>query len=319
MTTTTLPNHRSGFTATFEWQTGLLITGVYASWFLLAQNYHLIGPLFAIPLLGIVVTLFGSTAHEIIHGHPTRNARLNSLLVGIPLTLFLPFPIYRDTHLRHHRDENITIPGKDPESFYCSARDYQRKSKLGRALAWLNMTMIGRLLFSPAIEIYHLGLHALTAVLNGDRVNIRLWIIHLLSTGALLWLISAYFEIPLWQYFLIAYLGGSLGRIRSFYEHRARPAVSERTVLMEPCFFFRMLFLNLNYHLAHHERPSIPWYRLGQFYQAHRTELIVRSGDFYYPGYTSWLLGFLIRPVDSPIHPFDCDPGRGSERDLNRI
>jgi fatty acid desaturase len=290
--------------ASFEWPTWLLVLAVYGGWILLLQHYHLIGPIFAAPLLILVCALHGSMCHELIHGHPTRITAFNSLLGSIPLTLFLPYPIYRESHLTHHHDENITLPGKDPESYYCSASEYRRKSRPGKLFAWINMTIAGRLLFNPAIEIFSLGKLVCNALKTGEVHALKVWGIHLVSVALLMLLIVQYFQVPWWHYLLIAYFANSLTRIRSFYEHRARFDVSERTVLMEPCLFFKIMFLNLNFHLAHHEHPSIPWYRLGDYYREHRTDLISRSGDFYYGGYRHWLLGHLFRPIDSPIHPF---------------
>ena len=299
------PSSRApGFTASFEWPTWLLILSVYGSWLLFMQYYHALGAVVAMPLLAVVCALHGSLCHELIHGHPTRSARINALIGSVPLTLFLPYPIYRDTHLAHHHDENITIPGRDPESYYCSARDYERKSKAGRIFAWINMTIAGRLLFNPALEVAALAKHAANAIKTGDAEALRIWGVHLLSVALLMLAITRYFEVPWWHYLAIAYFANSLTRIRSFYEHRARNEVSERTVLMEPCLFFRLLFLNLNYHLAHHEHPAIPWYRLQDYYRDHRQELIDRSGNFHYDGYRRWLIGFLFKPVDSPVHPF---------------
>ncbi len=293
-----------------EWPTWILIASVHGSWFALLQYYHSIGPIIAAPLLIVVCALHGSMCHELIHGHPTRITMLNSLFGSIPLTLFLPYSIYRESHLNHHHDENITLPGKDPESYYCSASEYQRKSRLGKIFAWMNMTIAGRLLFNPALEIYRLGGLAFNTLKTGDADALRVWGIHLVSVALLMLLVVQYFQVPWWHYLLIAYFANSLTRVRSFYEHRARFAVSERTVLMEPCWFFRILFLNLNFHLAHHENPSIPWYRLGDYYRDHRSDLISRSGNFYYGGYRHWLLGFLFRPVDSPIHPFYESTGK---------
>jgi len=305
MNKSNIPHSNYSSLALIEWPTWLLILSVYGSWFLLFQYYHLIGPIFAIPLLVLVCALHGSMCHELIHGHPTRISSLNALLGSAPLTLFLPYPIYRESHLQHHHDENITLPGKDPESYYCSASEYRLKTRLGKIFAWINMTIVGRLLFNPMIEIHGLGKQAIKAVKMTDINSLKVWAIHLVSVGLLMLLITQYFNIPWWHYLLIAYFANSLTRIRSFYEHRARTTISERTVLMEPTLFFRILFLNLNYHLAHHENPSIPWYQLGRYYQAHRSDLISRSGDFYYDGYRHWLLGHLFRPIDSPIHPFD--------------
>jgi len=290
--------------STIEWPTWLLIVFVYSSWLLLLQFYHNLGAIVAIPLLVIISALHGSMCHEIIHGHPTRIAWFNAMLGRIPLTLFLPYPIYRESHLQHHRDADITIPGRDPESYYCSASEYQKKWQLGKAFAWINMTVAGRLLFNPAVEILRLAKMAITAVISFDIKAIKVWLVHLLLVSLVLLLVTRYFQVLWWQYLLVAYFANSLTRIRSFYEHRARTTVSERTVIMEGGWFFRLLFLNLNYHLAHHEHPSIPWYRLGDYYQAHRQDLIDRSGDFYYRGYRFWLLGHLFRPVDSPVHPF---------------
>ena len=309
MSNNSITHNNDRYLSSVEWPTWLLIIFVYGSWFLLLQYYHLIGPIFAAPLLIVTCTLYGSMCHEIIHGHPTRITTLNTLLASTPLTLFLPYPIYRESHLQHHHDENITLPGKDPESYYVSASEYRLKSRPGKMFAWINMTIAGRLLFNPMIEILGLAKLAFKAIKSVDADALKVWGVHLVSVVLLLLVITRYFEVPLWHYLLIAYFANSLTRIRSFYEHRARTTVSERTVLMEPCLFFRMLFLNLNYHLAHHENPSIPWYALGEYFQTHRSDLISRSGDFYYSGYRHWLLGHLLRPVDSPIHPFDQSSG----------
>jgi len=303
---------KNRFPVSFEWPTWLLIISVYGSWFLLMQYYHSLGPILASPLLIVFCALHGSMCHELIHGHPTRITALNTLLGSVPLTLFLPYSIYRESHLTHHHDVNITLPGEDPESYYCSASEYQRKSRTGKMFAWVNMTIAGRLLFNPAVEILGLGKLAFNAVKSSDTQALKIWGIHLVSVVLLMLLIVLYFQVSWWHYLLIAYFANSLTRIRSFYEHRARTAVSERTVLMEPCLFFRVMFLNLNFHLAHHENPSIPWYQLGDYYYDHRTDLISRSGDFYYNGYRHWLLGHLFRPVDSPIHPFYESNGKAA-------
>ena len=288
----------------FEWPTWLLIFLVYGSWLLLLAYYHQLEAAVAMPLLVIVCVLHGSMCHELIHGHPTPYSWFNRLLGCPPLTLFLPYAIYRDTHIQHHQDENITLPGVDPESYYCSAAEYERKSLAGKAFAWINMTIAGRLLLSPAVEIWSLLKQLLAAIVSLNANWLRAWFIHLFLVVLLLMLVVGYFEVPWWHYLLVAYFASALSRIRSFYEHRARIEVSERTVLMDTCWFFRLMFLNLNYHLAHHEHPSIPWYRLANYYRSHRPDLIRRSGNFYYRGYRFWLLRYLVRPVDSPVHPF---------------
>ncbi len=71
-----------------------------------------------VPLAAWLIAWQGSLQHEVMHGHPTRNRRINDAIGWPPLSLWLPYPIYRVSHLRHHRDEYLTDPIEDPESTY---------------------------------------------------------------------------------------------------------------------------------------------------------------------------------------------------------
>ena len=48
------------------------------------------------------------------HGHPSRSAWLDEALVFPSLWLWLPFRIYREMHLLHHRDQQLTWSGERP-------------------------------------------------------------------------------------------------------------------------------------------------------------------------------------------------------------
>jgi hypothetical protein len=61
-----------------------------------------------------------------LHGHPTRSAALNEALVFPALGLFVPYRSFRDTHLRHHNDANLTDPYDDPESWYLPLPEWNR-------------------------------------------------------------------------------------------------------------------------------------------------------------------------------------------------
>ena len=67
---------------------------------------------------GFIVCVHGSLQHEFLHGHPTSSQTLNTLLIWFPMGLWMPFTIYRDSHIAHHRCERLTDPLQDPESFY---------------------------------------------------------------------------------------------------------------------------------------------------------------------------------------------------------
>ncbi|MET5115750.1 fatty acid desaturase, partial [Burkholderia pseudomallei] len=75
-----------------------------------------------------------SLQHELLHGHPTRSARVNKLLGYPPLAVWYPYTLYRDTHLEHHRDEDQTAPGIDPESNYVPLAHWMRLPRWRSAL-----------------------------------------------------------------------------------------------------------------------------------------------------------------------------------------
>ena len=91
--------------------------------------------------------------HETIHGHPTRNRRINEAIGCWPLSLWLPYSIYRSTHLAHHRDENLTDPLDDPESYYWADGQWRALGPLGRALVAAQSTLLGRMILGPAWTI----------------------------------------------------------------------------------------------------------------------------------------------------------------------
>jgi hypothetical protein len=66
--------------------------------------------------------------------HPTRVRWINTLIGCWPLALWLPFENYRHSHLTHHRDERLTDPLDDPESYYWWREDWAALGPLGRRL-----------------------------------------------------------------------------------------------------------------------------------------------------------------------------------------
>ena len=92
--------------------------------------------------------------------------------------------------------------------------------------------------------------------------------------------------------------------VRSFAEHKASGTPLERTALIEAGPFFSLLYLNNNLHYAHHERPDLPWHALPGYYRAHRERLLGENGSLLYRGYREVIARFLLRPVDTPAHPY---------------
>jgi fatty acid desaturase len=67
-----------------------------------------------------------SLQHELIHGHPTSRPWFNQLLGTLPLAVWYPYGLYRDSHLAHHHHHLLTQPVDDPESYYFTPQSWQR-------------------------------------------------------------------------------------------------------------------------------------------------------------------------------------------------
>lgn len=283
-----------------------IMAAVYGGWFGVVQYWQVLGPWLGTPLLILLTTWYMSLQHELIHGHPTRWPWLNQLFGLLPLAVWYPYGLYRDSHLQHHRNEHLTDPHEDPESYYFSQAQWQRFPRLYPLLAKVRNTLSGRMLMGPALDILATGVNALKAIAAGDLRTLAMWLVHLLLlVGVLKWLqlhgIGTAFYL-----LAIGYPALALTKIRSFFEHRAVEAPQARSIINEAAWPWRLLFLNLNYHLVHHDLPGLPWYGLRQVYLAERDEYQQRSQGFVVQGYGQWVSEYAFTPVAVEVHPFNA-------------
>lgn len=287
-----------------EWPTWVLIAAIYSAWLTLILLSPVLGMGISAVLLGVVSAWHLSLQHELIHGHPTRSRRLNHLLGMPPLSLWYPVGVYRTSHLLHHRDELLTLPAVDPESNYVSEATWAKAGPLMRFVYLARKTTLGRFALGPAHAIVLTWREAIGQVLKGQAPALRDWLPHAAAMTALLWFVDRYSVFSAWQYaLLVAYPALSLAMVRSHYEHRAVLNPQHRIVINEAGWFFRLLFLNNNYHLVHHDMPQLPWYLIGRVYRANRAAYLARCGQFYFPGYLALARRFAWRPTDSAVHP----------------
>ena len=288
-----------------EWQTLALAAGIYAV-FGLVTWYHASLPWWLLlPLGGFLVCLHGSLQHEVTHGHPTPWRLVNEALVLPSLWLWLPFRIYRETHIAHHRDPDLTDPTEDPESYYVSGGDWQGRCEVGRFLLWFNNTVAGRLLIGPPRAVWRLLRSELGLLARGDTRHLVAWLVHGLAVGLVVIWVKVVCGFDLWLYVLtFAFPGTSLTLLRSFLEHQARPAVGERSVLIEAGPAMSLLYLNNNLHALHHAEPGLPWYRLPARYRLRRDELLKANGGYLFRGYWEVVARYLLWPKEPPVHPF---------------
>ncbi|TDY81182.1 UNVERIFIED_ORG: fatty acid desaturase [Pantoea allii] len=292
-----------------ELPTWLLIGVIYGGWFSVMLNAQMLGRLPATLLLIVFTGWYMSLQHELIHGHPTRWPRVNQLFGTLPLAVWYPYGLYRDSHLAHHRNHTLTEPDEDPETYYLSPARWAKLRRWQQQLIHLRNTFLGRLLLGPLLDVAATFGGMWQALRRGDRSAIAMWLLH----GTLLallffWMARQGFS-PLWYLLAVSYPALALTKVRSFYEHRAADDPLARSVNNEAAWPWRMLFLNLNYHSVHHDLPGVPWYGLRRLYLRDRDHYYQRNHGFRVAGYRVWLRQFWVRPVGVNVHP-----GRSAEK-----
>jgi fatty acid desaturase len=254
-----------------------------------------------------VLTWSGSLQHEIVHGHPTRWRRVNHFVGRLTLDLWIPFDHYRHSHLVHHRDDQLTDPLTDPESYYVTPAMWQRSGPFGRAVFSMNRTLLGRLTIGPVVGfITYVGIQ-ITEVVTGrgraDEGNPRMrWLTHLPFVAATLgWLMMV--DFPPAAYVIAVYLSMAGIRLRSFAEHVWADDPSKRTATTHTMWPMALLFLNNNLHVAHHQRMSVAWYRLPAFAREIGADQRSAAGGGLYRGYVDIARRYGVRSFCVPVFP----------------
>lgn len=291
-------------TREIEWPTVALIAAVYLVLGLLVWFHASLPWWLILPVGAYCTALHGSLQHEVLHGHPTGNRRLNEAMVFIAPALWLPFGRYRETHLAHHNDANLTDPRLDPESYYQLPEHWAQVTGIRRVLFEINQTLAGRMLIGPAVSIVQFWGAEFRDIARGNRETLTAWAWFGLSVAITLWLVAGVAGMPFWQYYLlIAYPGISLALVRSYCEHQAAEKVDHRTIIVEASPFWSLLFLNNNLHVAHHAKPGLAWYRLPAYYRAERDALIARNNGYLMKGYGQIFGRFLFRAKEPIAYP----------------
>ncbi len=286
-----------------EWPTLAVLAGTYLVWGAATTWMATFSLWLAVPLAAVAIAQFSSLQHEVLHGHPFRDERLNAALVFPALTLFVPYLRFRDTHLAHHRDAILTDPYDDPESNYLDPGVWARLPRPVRALLAFNNTLLGRLLVGPAISQAVFMWSDGRAILAGERRVLAGWLWQLPALlPVALWL-ERMALMPLWAYLVAAYLGHSLLKIRTFLEHQAHLRARARTVIVEDGGPLALLFLNNNLHVVHHMHPRLPWYRLPALYAQNRERYRARNDNYVYRSYGEIFRRYLFSAKDPVPHP----------------
>ena len=286
-----------------EWRTVAVAVAVHGLWLAVLALHGATSWPVTVAALGLVAAWHGSLQHETIHGHPFRSRRRNALLGSLPMSLHLPYLVYRRYHWDHHDCTELTDPIDDSESFYVSAEQWESMGRVRRAVAVAHHTLIGRLVLGPPRYIAAVLVHQAREIRRGDRELARWWSAHTVAAAALVAFVVMVMGVPWWQYLLGAtYLGNSLTLMRSYCEHRWVEGAT-RSAVVRSGRFFGVLYLYNNLHHVHHADPGVPWYRLPAHADATGGYEEAAAGAGLYRGYFELARRFGVRPFDHPVHP----------------
>jgi len=285
-----------------EWPTIALTVFCYGLWGLAGAIVWPVAPVVALLLMALMSALHSSLVHENLHGHPTRNRRVNEALVSLPLSLIYPYRRYKTTHLAHHDDARLTDPIEDPESYYKARWAHDRMPRWLQVLLVVNNTMVGRIVLGPVLGAAGFLAQEARLLVLGTRGVRRAWALHLASLVPVLALVWA-FGIPLWLYVLaVVWPSLALISIRTYAEHRWHDAPEGRTIIVERS-PLAWLFLNNNLHIVHHQMPGAPWYALPGLYAARRDHWHALNRGYVYRNYWQLFRAHALRPKEPVVHP----------------
>ncbi|WP_419728369.1 fatty acid desaturase [Lichenicola sp.] len=290
-----------------EAPTWVLAVMIYGSWLALTFWWNRLPLLVVLPLAAWICAWQMSLQHELMHGHPTRNERINTALASPPLNLWLPYSLYREQHLRHHRHAYLTDPLEDPESTYLSPEAWRAAPPWRRQLHTACNTTVGRLLLGPLLAITLFWI-AQFRLVGRPLARWRVWLGHAAGVaGVMVWVVGVC-RIEVLAYLLcFVYPGTALIMIRSLAEHQAADDPADRTAVVERAGLLGLLFLHNNLHALHHERPGLPWYTLPAAWRVSRSRLIAGRSIPIYRGYFDVATRYAVRPHHPGPHPLPFD------------
>jgi fatty acid desaturase len=286
-----------------DWRTLVIAVLVYGGW-LATVFLHKQMPWWATFAL---LTWFGawhlSLQHELVHGHPFRNSKLNAALASLSLTMWVPFLSFKRDHISHH-NSTLTHPKLDTESYYSMPEQWQHSGRFLRSIYWANRTIAFRLtVWSVFSTVQYFFADAWRAIRNVDNAR-SAWVLHIPGLIAVTYIVNNLAGMSMIEYLIGGvFASHSLNMMRSFAEHKTLGDESTRTAMIDAGRVMSLLMLNNNLHIAHHDEPSAPWYkvpevaeRLNAFERAQKIDALYKGG------YGELLRRFTFKPYDQPVY-----------------
>lgn len=254
------------------------------------------------PLLVVALTLHSSLTHEILHWCGPVKARVATVLGTVQPGLFVPYMRFKDLHLAHHRDANLTDPYDDPESHYLDPAVWHHLPVWRQRVLRVNNTLLGRIVIGPLIGMISFAGADVRMIRQGDRQVAWHWLLHVPGVVLTLWWVSLS-SVSLGSYLLACYGALAVLRIRTYLEHRAHEKSAGRTVIIEDRGILAFLFLNNNFHAVHHMHPQVAWHRLPGLYAARKERFLAVNRGYAYRSYGEVFARYSFRAKDPVAHP----------------
>ena len=287
----------------YEWPTMSLLALVYVLYALVLIYASSLGWALSILILIPLITLHSSIQHELIHTIEQKYPFLAQTLVFPAIGLFIPYLRFRDQHLAHHENENLTDPFDDPESNYMAPEMWDTLPNWLKLVFQIDSTLLGRMLLGPFVGniIFMVEDWRLWRGHRDPSVAIA-WLAHIPAAALVVYWVSLS-DLPFWAYFIAAYFGLSVLKIRTYLEHRAEEQANGRSVIIEDRGVLAFLFLNNNYHAAHHAHPMVRWYHLPKLFSQHREKYLGRNGGYYFQNYWAIFKAYAFQAKEPVAHP----------------
>lgn len=246
----------------------------------------LASPWWALNALGfalVVITLVWSAyfihefAHQAIFKTAEANARWGTLMSWINGSCFAPFADLRRKHMRHHT-ERADVITFDARGFLLRSPAWLRHGVL--ALEWayipaVEFLMRGFVIALPFIDERKRPRRARIVAIAGVRIAafaaLGWWSLKALFLYALAYLafVTVLRFADCFQHTYDAYpiLDDQPIPKDKVRDHAYEQANTYTDVVALDSFWLNLLWLNFGFHNAHHERPTVPWYRLPAFHR----------------------------------------------------
>jgi len=218
-------------------------------------------PLFVLQVL-LSILMF-TPLHDAVHKTANKNRLVNELMMHGTWIFFLNAPmVFRKIHLAHHAHTN---QGEDDPDHFTSANTW-----LGR---WLKSFLLIFSYYNYAIRkfkrtpenFFWLGSSFMVLVI----AYLSLFIVDNPLQLLFVWQLPAFVGI------------GFLGFLNTAWPHHPGKDASRygNTKILKVWKPLEWLLLYQNYHLVHHLRPQLPWYRYTSYWKEHQEEILAQGAE----------------------------------------